>query len=161
MPSGPSRRTVLRSCGLLLGFGAAGCLDVTPGESDSDAGSTATTDDATTAAPTTDATSPPETVAPAEVPDSEAKERAFAAEEAYLTERLEAADCLQNWGATASTASEDATVVERNADGVRVNVRHPYWYSTERVDADTRSIARYLVDAERAERLYGSDVDPC
>jgi len=106
-------------------------------------------------------TSPATTIPPSSVSDDEAKERALAAEEAHLSERLEAADCLENWGTTATTASEEATVAERTGDGVRVLLQHPYWYSTDDTEADASSSAQYLVDAETAERVGGDDVDPC
>jgi hypothetical protein len=95
------------------------------------------------------------------VSDEEAKERALAAEEAFLAGRLRNASCLTNWGTYPTTMSESATVVNRTADGVFVEVVHPYSYSTENVSADGGSNALYVVTADGTRRVRGDDVAPC
>ena len=95
------------------------------------------------------------------VSDAEAKKRALAAEKEYLADRLRNASCLQNWGTTPTTSNERATVTGRTADGVRVEVHHPYSYSTDATEADFASSARYVVTADAVRRVDGDSVSPC
>lgn len=147
------RRAVLALCASAAGLGA-GCLDGSPTDGGADdAGDDATQPD--------DATTEPPTVSPSEVSDGAAKERALAAEEEFLTARLENASCLNDWGTTPSTVSESAEVVDRSAEGVTVSVTHPYWYSTGNEEADLASDAVYVVTADEVRRTGGTNVSPC
>ncbi|WP_227356786.1 hypothetical protein [Haladaptatus salinisoli] len=56
---------------------------------------------------------------------------------------------------------ERATVTERTAEGVSVEVTHPYSYSTEKTAADGGSNALYVVTPERSRRVRGDSVTPC
>ena len=87
-----------------------------------------------------------------------AKRRALAAEESYLTDKLQSVSCLEEWGTTATTASRDATVTNRTSDGVHVEITHPYWYHSERVEADASTNALYIVTADSVERKRGDSV---
>ena len=96
------------------------------------------------------------------VTNADARARALAAEEAHVTQRLENASCVRDWGLTGYVGiEEEATVVERTTDGVRVSVTHPYWYSTNETEGDGGSRAVYLVTPKRVQRLNGDDVTPC
>ena len=98
----------------------------------------------------------------ATVSSEDARTRALAAEEQYLRDRLENASCVEGWGTNSYTGvQEEATVVNRTADGVVVDVVHPFWYGTATVDADGRSEATYLVTDDETRRLRGTDVSPC
>jgi len=157
---------MLGRCGTVLAVGAAGCLDgsdagpaSSPGERGSRGRNGGETD--------SDGT----TVPASALSDAAAKEQALVAEDDYLRDRLSDAACLDEWGTSASVASEEATVVERTADGVTVAVTHPFWWSRPRTQSDaTRTVmehadgaseARYLVTAADAERVSGDDVSPC
>lgn len=159
MSSTYSRRRVLcrSSAALVIGGSLAGCLGNPP---------TAADETTTTSRPETagDQTEPPENQPDnslSEISDEEATTRALAAEETYLQSRLQNASCLLSWGTTPTTSSEEATVVERTAEGVVVDVTHPYWYSKEGEEADLSSHAFYLVTETRIERTSGDDVAPC
>lgn len=145
-----SRRSLLTLCGTAFCLGA-GCLG--------DAASEAPASESTR----TNATATERlTVSPSEVSDEEARDRALAAEEEFLTARLENASCLNGWGTTPATVDESAAVVDRSADGVTVSVTHPYWYSTDRAEADLASEAVYVVTEDEARRVGdGEDVSPC
>lgn len=96
------------------------------------------------------------------VPAEEAKERALAAEEAYITSQLENASCVESWGLTSySGVEKEAAVTNQTAEGVYIQVTHPYWYGTEQVEADVGSDALYLVTPEEVQRLDGTHVSPC
>ncbi|WP_430506481.1 hypothetical protein [Haloparvum sp. PAK95] len=102
--------------------------------------------------------SPESTLAPSIVTDEEAKERALNAEEKYLKDHLSNATCLNDWGTTPTTASKQATVTKRTAEKVFVEVTHPYWFSTNRSEADSSSEAVYTVTADTAERKSGDNI---
>ena len=96
------------------------------------------------------------------VSNGDAKERALSAEEDHIARQFENASCVEGWGLTSyAGVEEEATVTNRTADGVYVAVTHPYWYSTEDVEADVGSEARYLVTADATERIDGTEVSPC
>jgi len=96
------------------------------------------------------------------VSNDDAKDRALAAEEQHITEQLENAPCVEGWSPTSFVGLEEAaTVTNRTAEGVVVQVRHPYSYATEDEEADVESTARYLVTIEEAQRIDGTDVSPC
>jgi hypothetical protein len=118
------------------------------------------TENATTG-PTESTTLDRTTVPDAAISDDDAKERALAAEKEYLTEQLQSAPCLNNWGTYPTTARKRATVAGRTSEGVRIEVFHPYSYSTDRVEADGASRADYLVTADEAQRIDGDAVSPC
>ena len=159
MPSAYTRRTLLSLCATGFGLGTAGCLggsapiETTTGTVDT-AGANGT---ATSTHPTPDETTIPASV----VPDAEAKERALAAEKEYLVGQLEDAPCLDGWGTYPTTASKRATVTDRTPEGVRVEVVHPYSYSTDSTEADGASRGEYLVTADEARRVDGDTVAPC
>ena len=103
--------------------------------------------------------------------DAEAKEQALQAEEAYLERQLSSASCLDDWGTTSTTVRKSATVTDQPAEGVRVKVVHPYWFTKTRTEAgsnksikthaDGGSRAQYLVTPETIERLSGDSLSPC
>lgn len=96
------------------------------------------------------------------VPTEEAKERALAAEEAHITSQLENASCVKSWGLTSYAGVEkEAAVTNQTAEGVYIQITHPYWYSTEQDEADVGSNALYLVTPEEVQRLDGTHVSPC
>lgn len=96
------------------------------------------------------------------VSPDEAKERALAAEEEHITDQLENASCVKSWSPISFVGiEENATVINQTAEGVFVEVTHPYSYSTERDEADYRSEARYRITAEDEERISGTKVSPC
>lgn len=96
------------------------------------------------------------------VGDGEARERALAVEGDHIAEQFENATCVEGWGLTSYAGVEkEATVTNRTADGVYVEVTHPYWYSTDRDEADVGSNAHYLVTADAVRRVGGTDVSPC
>jgi hypothetical protein len=163
MPSAYTRRTLLSLCATGFGLGTAGCLG---GSSDDSAPAETTTGTVETASANGTATSthptPDETTIPASVvPDAGAKERALAAEKEYLVGQFEDAPCLDDWGTYPTTASKRATVTGRTPEDVRVEVVHPYSYSTDRSDVDGASRADYLVTADEARRTDGDTVSPC
>ena len=81
-----------------------------------------------------------------EISGSDARERALAAEEQHIPDQLENASCVTGWSPTSFVGLEEqATVENRTNDGVYVVVKHPYSYSTDEVNADVGSEARYLV----------------
>lgn len=131
MPSPCTRRKVLHSSGLALGVGIAGC----------------------SSAESTDQ-------AEHDVSNWTAKERALDAEETLLTDHLQNASCLENWGTTETTVSKRATVTKRTSDGVYVEVTHPYWYHTDDTEADLGSNALYVVTDETTERKRGDSLSP-
>ncbi len=88
--------------------------------------------------------------------------RAPAAEKQYIVERLQNASCLDSWGAWGGTYSKSATITGGTADGVYVNVSHPYWYGFEEDSVDGGTDARYFVTNERVRRVHGDTVSaPC
>ncbi|WP_058366176.1 hypothetical protein [Haloparvum sedimenti] len=149
MPSDHPRRRLLAAVGAVA-VGSAGCLGAPPA-SDGTESPTATRTETPTPTPTPN---PP-------VGDEEATERALAAEEAYLQDRLSAADCLENWGTTPTTASREAAVVAHTDEHVRVELQHPYWYSTASAEADSASEAVYEVTADDERRVEGDEIQPC
>ncbi|NHN47997.1 hypothetical protein G9464_10355 [Halostella sp. JP-L12] len=162
MPSTHLRRDVVHFCGVALGLGTAGCLEDLPNENGSRETSTIQAQSTT---------SERTTIAAGDVSDEEAKERALTAEEEYLTEQFQNASCLSNWGTSPTTVGEQATITERSADGVYVEVVHPFSYSAEqteaegdprvREEADGGSNALYLVTADSIERVRGDNIAPC
>lgn len=119
------------------------------------------TDPATTTTTTETTQTTQTTITQDVVSEEDAKNRALRAEETFLTTTLGNATCLDDWGTTASTTHEEATVLNRTSDGVIVEVTHPYWYTKGSTHADGGSHARYLVTPDETGRLEGSDVHPC
>lgn len=118
-------------------------------------------DDGTGTASTAETTGTGTPVPRSALSDESATERALAAEESYLTTQLRRASCLEDWGTSPTVVNEAATVTDRRADGVYVEVRHPYWYSTANAEADGGSEARYRVGPNVAERVDGDRLSPC
>ncbi|PSQ13856.1 hypothetical protein BRD02_11350 [Halobacteriales archaeon QS_8_69_73] len=97
-----------------------------------------------------------------DVSDETATDRALAAEEEYIETRLEGAACVDGWGFEDYGGwGETATALNRSDGGVYVAVRHPFWYSTVELDADIGTEATYLVTADDARRVGGTEVSPC
>lgn len=96
------------------------------------------------------------------VSNDEAKDRALAAEEAYITEQLENASCVQSWSLRSFVGiEEEATTLNETATGIYVEVSHPYSYATNTTEADVGTEARYFVTANMTDRLAGTTVSPC
>lgn len=134
-----SRSLALGAVILILALGIAGCLGPAT----------------QTGTPEPDESTTPE-------PNESAERRALAAEQAYLEAQLRNASCVESWGTNATVGiEEEATTVNRTKDGLYVEVTHPYWYGTDRVEADSGSTALYLVTPETVERVRGDDVSPC
>ena len=111
----------------------------------------------------TDSTPPP-TPSPSPSVDgaTEAKDQALTAEEEYITEQLGNAPCVEEWGLTDYVGwGKGATVINQSADGVYVEVRHPFWYSTRNEEADVGTEAIYLVTGDEVQRRSGTKVSPC
>jgi len=87
--------------------------------------------------------------------------RALDAEESYLVERFDNASCTTGWGTMETTAQTTATVSDRTSEGVVVEVTHAYWYSTEELEADGASEARYRVSKSDTERIEGDTITIC
>lgn len=144
MPSPNTRRRLLSRSALALTTILTGCLT----DSQSDTPSNRT-----------------------ELSEAEAKEQALHAEETYLERQLSNASCLDDWGTTSTTARKSATVTDQTAEGVRVEVVHPYWFTETRTEEgsnksykshmDGGSHAQYLVAPEDIERLSGDPLSPC
>lgn len=131
MPSPCTRRRILHVSGVALSIGIAGCSSAEPtGRTEHD------------------------------VSNWTARERALDAEGSYVTDILQNQSCLEDWGTTATTASKQATVTKRTSDGVYVEVTYPYWYTTEHVEGDSSTEARYVVTDENTERRSGDPVTP-
>lgn len=93
--------------------------------------------------------------------DENATERALAAEEAFVSERLSNATCVDEWGTEATVVDREAVVTDRSGEALSVNVTQPYWYGTAEDSADGASRARYRVTANATERVGGDTVSPC
>lgn len=96
------------------------------------------------------------------VSDAEAKQRALEAEKWHIFDRLQNAPCVTSGAASGTTVESSATVSKRTADGVEVGVTHGYHFSTtDGLEADDASNARYLVTSNRTQRIEGDTIDPC
>jgi len=96
------------------------------------------------------------------VSNDEAKERALAAEAEHITAQLGNASCVESWGlASYAGVEKEAAIMNQTADGVYVEVTHPFWYSTEQEEADVGSDAQYYVTADTVQRVSGTNVSPC
>lgn len=157
MPPAYSRRDVLRICGAPLILGTAGCVSGSPTDNNRDepnASDKINQSDSTTSERTT--------IAPSDVSNEAAKERALTAEEDYVTKQLQNTSCIKDWGLNSYTGFErEATITDRNTDGVEVAVSQPYWYSTDQEDADTGSKAHYLLTSSDTHRISGDNISPC
>lgn len=92
--------------------------------------------------------------------------RAFAAEEAYVADRLDDADCLSDWGVDEGGATKRSSVVGPVPVGLRVAIELPYAYTTETEEgeplfADTASEAVYDVTPLGTRRVRGDEISPC
>lgn len=143
---------------------SAGCVTVGSGPSTptGTTGDSASVSDASDVSPATDA--PGETPLPQSVlGNGTARTRALDAEEDYVTRRLRNADCVDSWGVYDAGGSrpKEATVLDRRAEGVVVNVTHPFWWGNERVDDDDFSKAAYRITTGDTHRISGRTIDPC
>jgi len=137
MPSNYTRRNVLHLCGVTGAVSIAGCSNISMADDPEGSSSNESSADGS------------------DISNTTAKERALAAEEDFLTEHLERRTCLEDWGTSGSTGSEEARVTNRSADGVTVKVKHPYSYTGNSQEADRMSEAVYLVTEEETERVRG------
>ena len=119
----------------------------------------------TTPTPTTTTTiTPPPTISPSKISDREAGSRALRAEKTYLVTHLQNTSCLDSWGTGAYLAAPNATVEDRNATGVFVDVIHPYSFTVDDGAADGWTEATYFVTETNTTRLTGhniTDTTPC
>jgi hypothetical protein len=95
-----------------------------------------------------------------------AGQRALAAEEEYVADRLSGASCLADWGVNEGAGpSRDASIRGLSASGVRVHVTVPYATETvvdnSTVYGDTASEAVYLVTPLSTRRVEGDDLPAC
>lgn len=96
------------------------------------------------------------------VSNDAAKEQALDAEEAYITEQFEDAPCVESWSLTSFVGiEEEASVLNRTADGVYVDVTHPLSYATDEEEADVKTEATYLVTPDAVRRVSGTNASPC
>ena len=138
MPSSKLRRKVLLNAGVILTAGLSGCGSITKPECLTDW--------------KTDV----------QLSDENAREMALEAEKSHLESELRDAECLNSWGTDGSVTPKEADAVCRSADGIHVDVVHPYWTSREEDDVlDTASDARYVVNEEETERVGGDAISPC
>lgn len=152
MPRLSRRKTLQTVCGFVSPT-LAGCTDTT---------STGETPSPTpTSSSTATATAVPETTT-VETTNERAKDRALTAEKKHITEQLENASCVEDWGlGDYGGWGKEATVINQSTDGVYVTVRHPYWYGTEEVESDGGSEATYQVTDAEVQRLSGTNISPC
>ena len=87
-----------------------------------------------------------------------AKERALSAEEEYITRQLQNTSCDRHWDMYGATGEKQATVINRTADGVYVDVVDPYYVTTDAEEVDAISEAQYFVTEEIVQRVTVSDV---
>ena len=138
MPSGISRRDVLYASAGSVSIGVAGCLG------NESRGSRATR------------------TAVATVSDTEAKQRALEAEKWYIFDRLQKASCVTSGAASGTTVDSKPVVSERTADVVEVQVTQGYHFSTtDGLEADGATTARYVVSGNSTRRIQGDPIDPC
>jgi len=97
----------------------------------------------------------------ASISNASAKEWALCAEERYLRTTLDSAGCLNEWGTSATVVEETATVLNRTADAIYLDIRHPYWFSKGSLSDDGFSEATYLVTSDLITRTEGDAVAPC
>lgn len=152
MPSAFSRRDVVELFAVALSLGTAGCL--ADSQNSDESKSTAQT-----------------TVSPSDVSDDKAKILALDAEEVYLSKHFANATCLEDWGTYPTTASKEASVTNRTAEGVYMDVVHPFSYRTKpkevgegkkvQTEADGASEASYLITDNSSIRLQGDAIAPC
>ncbi|WP_435358984.1 hypothetical protein [Haloarchaeobius sp. DFWS5] len=162
MKPSSSRRTLLVQCATALAVGTAGCLSGEEGGPSS--GETASTSESTAAGDTTSQAESTTTVQTTVDPEraDDAKERALSAEAAYIQSAFQNASCVTDWGLDAVTGEKEATVVEETGEGLSVEVHHPYWYETEKDQADSISVATYRVTEGSVERVDGdTNQNPC
>jgi hypothetical protein len=95
-----------------------------------------------------------------------AERRAASAEEEYITNQLENASCLVEWGVNQGVGLRPkASVIGLAGSGLRVSVTVPY-YVAEREDnqtvvGDTVSEAVYQVTLTETRRISGDDLSYC
>lgn len=155
MPRFSRRKALQTVCGF-ASLALAGCTErMTSSGADTPPPSSSTP----TAPPTATAANETTTV---DKTHERAKDRALTAEEEYITEQLENASCVNQWGLTDYVGWEkEASVINQSAEGVYVNVSHPYWYSTSEEEADVGTKATYLVTGDEVQRHSGMEVSPC
>lgn len=156
MPRFSRRKALQTVCGF-ASLALAGCTDrTTPAE-------TSTPTPASSSTPTVSltGTAAPETTT-VDRNSERAEDRALSAEEAYITEQLENASCIEEWGLTDYVGwGKGATVINQSTNGVYVNVSHPFWYSTSEEEADVGTKATYRIAGDEVQRLSGTRVSPC
>lgn len=156
-------RQPLFSIFIVVAVVLAGCTTTTE-QSTMTTEPTTTTQITSTAAQTTTTPTPPPTISPSKISDREAESRALRAEKTYLVTHLQNASCLDSWGTGPYLAAPNATVEDRNATGVFVDVIHPWSYTVDDVAADGWTEATYFVTETNTTRLTGhniTDTTPC
>lgn len=120
----------------------------------------------TTSSPTPDTTATPTPTEqtnsgpPVNIP--EAKDRALNAEKKHISDVMNNSSCVNSWSLTSFTGiEEDAELVNQSNGGVVIEVTLPLTYGTDEEEADSRSIATYLVTQNSTTRLDGTLTSPC
>jgi hypothetical protein len=95
-----------------------------------------------------------------------AGQRALAAEEDYVADRLSDTPCLTDWGVNEGAGpSRDASITKLSTSGTHVRVTVPYAYTTEHdgepIFADTASEATYVVTPVTTRRVGGDALPAC
>lgn len=95
-----------------------------------------------------------------------AEQRAFSAEETYVTNQLDDASCLVEWGVNEGVGLKPKMAVTGLAgNGLRVTVAMPYHVaeqdSNQTTVGDTTSEAVYRVTPTETRRLSGDDISYC
>lgn len=95
-----------------------------------------------------------------------AEQRAFSAEESYVTNQLDDASCLVEWGVNDGVALRPEMAVTGLAGGgLRVTVAVPYHFAkrdgNQTIVGDTASEAVYRVTPTETQRLSGDDISYC
>jgi len=124
---------------------------------------------ASTEITTTSSPTPDTTVTPTEQTNSgptvnipEAKDRALNAEKRHISDVMNNSSCVNSWSLKSFTGiEEDAELVNQSNGGVVIEVTLPLTYGTDVEEADSRSIATYLVTENSTIRLDGTLMSPC
>jgi hypothetical protein len=95
-----------------------------------------------------------------------AEQRAFSAEETYVTNQLDDASCLVEWGVNDGVGLQpEMAVTGLSGGGLRVMVAVPYHVAeqdgNQTTVGDTASEAVYRVTPTETRRLSGDDISYC
>lgn len=93
------------------------------------------------------------------------EDRARSAEEKHVSEQLEAATCLTDWGVNEGAVQKEVSITGVTSNGVLVKVVVPYAHTVETDEgplfADTSSEAVYEVSLTKTTRVRGDTISPC